>query len=138
MIVLDTNVISEPMTPRADPRVVAWLNRQDPKQLYTTAVNLAELLKGLATMPDGQRKRGLEEALFAFRQKFSHAILPFDEAAADALTVLTLQAKSKNYTLPVADSFVAAIATAHGYTVATRDVEPFIAAGVPVVNPWES
>jgi predicted nucleic acid-binding protein len=75
--------------------------------------------------------------MLAFRPKFSHTILPFDAAAADALTMLTLRAKAKKYTLPVADSFVAAIASADGYTVATRDVEPFQAAGVPVINPWK-
>ena len=32
---------------------------------------------------------------------------------------------------------IAAIAKVHGFAVATRDVRPFRAAGVPVVNPWE-
>ena len=37
-----------------------------------------------------------------------------------------------------ADGQIAAIAKVHGFAVATRDVEPFVAAGVPVVNPWEA
>jgi toxin FitB len=34
----------------------------------------------------------------------------------------------------MADGQIAAIAAVHGFTVATRDSAPFIAAGVPVVE----
>jgi hypothetical protein len=37
----------------------------------------------------------------------------------------------------MADCQVAAIASVHGFAVATRDTAPFLAAGVPVINPWE-
>ncbi|MGA7537774.1 MAG: hypothetical protein WBW93_03295 [Steroidobacteraceae bacterium] len=39
--------------------------------------------------------------------------------------------------ISMADGQIAAIAAVHGFTVATRDTDPFVAAGVPVVNPWE-
>jgi predicted nucleic acid-binding protein len=39
--------------------------------------------------------------------------------------------------LPVADGQIAAIAKVYGFAVATRDVAPFRAAGVAVINPWE-
>jgi hypothetical protein len=32
---------------------------------------------------------------------------------------------------------IAAIALAHGFAVATRDIAPFRAAGVDVIDPWE-
>jgi predicted nucleic acid-binding protein len=32
---------------------------------------------------------------------------------------------------------IAGIASAHGLAVATRDVTPFIASGVSVINPWD-
>ena len=35
------------------------------------------------------------------------------------------------------DAFIAAIALANGFAVATRDTGPFEAAGVTVINPWE-
>ena len=38
----------------------------------------------------------------------------------------------------MADSYIAAIARAKGLIVATRDTQPFAAAGVPVINPWEA
>jgi toxin FitB len=37
-----------------------------------------------------------------------------------------------------ADSYIAAIAKAKGLTVATRDTQPFEAAGVTVINPWKT
>jgi predicted nucleic acid-binding protein len=56
MIILDTNVVSEPTKPEADPIVIEWLDRQSPETLYLTTVNLAELLEGIALMPAGRRK----------------------------------------------------------------------------------
>ncbi len=53
MIVLDTNVISEPLKPLADPAVLRWLDSQDPETLYLTATNLAEILIGIALLPVG-------------------------------------------------------------------------------------
>jgi predicted nucleic acid-binding protein len=38
---------------------------------------------------------------------------------------------------PLADAFIAAIALANGFTVATRDTRPLEAAGVTAINPWE-
>jgi len=37
----------------------------------------------------------------------------------------------------VADGQITAIAVVHGFIMATRDIVPFVAAGVPVINPWE-
>ena len=48
MIILDTNVVSEPLKPRPDTTVLAWLDRQAPEALYLTAVSVAELLDGKA------------------------------------------------------------------------------------------
>lgn len=56
MIILDTNVVSEPMKPAGDPAVRAWLDRQVAETLYLTATSLAELLVGLEILPDGKRK----------------------------------------------------------------------------------
>jgi predicted nucleic acid-binding protein len=138
MIILDTNVFSEPTKPTADARVEAWFDRQRRESLHITAINLAELLEGIAILPEGRRKQvlsvGLEKQL-AFL--ITTPILAFDQKAAHAYAELIVRAKANRYTLPIADAQIAAIAKVHGYAVATRDVEPFLAAGVPVINPWE-
>jgi predicted nucleic acid-binding protein len=138
MIVLDTNVISEPLKPRADQAVIRWLDSQDPETLYLTATNLAEILIGIALLPAGKRKRGMEPAMQSLLAKlFADRFLSFDREAAIAFALLGSRAAAKGYSISVADCQIAAIAAVHRFTVATRDTAPFLAAGVPVVNPWE-
>jgi predicted nucleic acid-binding protein len=139
MIILDTNVISEPLKPRADPAVIQWLDAQDPGTLYLTAVNLAEVLIGIALLPVGKRKRGMELAAQSLLVKlFANRFLSFDREAAIAFSLLGSRAAAKGYPISVADCQIAAIAAVHGFTVATRDTAPFLAAGVPIINPWKS
>jgi predicted nucleic acid-binding protein len=138
MIILDTNVISEPTKPNGNVRVATWLDAQDMQTLFVTSINLAELMAGIAMLPAGKRKQALRNALDRFFfQRIVTPILPFDREAAMAHAAVLLHAKAKRYRLPVADAQIAAIAKVHGFAVATRDGAPFRAAGVAVVNPWE-
>jgi predicted nucleic acid-binding protein len=138
MIILDTNVASEPMKPQSNLMVADWLDRQKAGTLYLTAVNLAELMAGIEMAPEGRRRQGLIRSLALLRVQVAPEILPFDEAAATSYASIAAQAKRNRYTFSIPDGQIAAIAASHGYIVATRDVEPFLAAGVPVINPWES
>ena len=137
MIVLDTNVVSEPIKPKGNPAVQAWLDQQLAETLYLTATSLSELLVGIEILPDGKRKEGLGAALAELLAGlFESRILPFDQQAAMAYGPLVGRARADGRIITVADGQIAAIAAVHGFTVATRDTEPFEAAGVPVVNPW--
>ena len=137
MIILDTNVVSEPMKAHANPAVAAWLDRQAAETLYLTAVNLAELLFGVETMPAGKRREGVGAALAALLSKlFGARILPFDEDAARTYATLVARARASGLALSVADAQIAAIAAARGFAVATRNTAPFVAAGVPIFDPW--
>ena len=139
MIILDTNVVSEPMRANANPAVHAWLDRQIAETLFLTTTSLSELLVGIELLPSGRRRGGLASALAEILEKlFGARILPFDRTAAVAYVPLIGKARNAGRTVSVGDAQIAAIATVHGFTVATRDTEPFLAAGVPVINPWES
>lgn len=139
MIVLDTNVISEPMKRGGSRSVREWLDRQAAETLYLTATSLSELLVGLEILPAGKRKKGLEGALSdLLAELFGSRILPFDQEAALAYAPLVGRARLAGRALSVADAQIAAIATVHGFIVATRDIAPFEIAGVPVINPWEA
>jgi predicted nucleic acid-binding protein len=139
VIILDTNVISEPMKAGADPRVAEWLDRQAAETLYLTATNLAEVLTGIELLPEGRRKRGLSAAMQELlAELFGARFLEFDQEAAVAYSMLVSRATAKGYAISVADGQIAAIAAVHGFTVATRDTGPFLAAGIAVVNPWVS
>lgn len=137
MIVLDTNVISEAMKPDSDPAVRAWLNEQSAETLYLTTVTLAELMFGIAALPNGKRKEMLSEALDGLMALFRGRILPFDADAASKYAELAVTARTAGRGFPVPDGYIAAIAVSQGYQVASRDMAPFEATNVGVVNPWE-
>jgi toxin FitB len=136
MIVLDTDVVSEPMKPGANSAVLAWLDQQVADTLYLTATSLAELLVGIQALPDGKRKAGLDAALTELMVGlFGPRLLPFDQRAAMACAPLVSRARAAGHAISVADGQIASIAAVHGFAVATRDTAPFLAAGVPVINP---
>ncbi|MFJ4294323.1 type II toxin-antitoxin system VapC family toxin [Cupriavidus sp. NPDC089707] len=138
MIVLDTNVVSEAMKPEPSPSVRAWLNEQAAETLFLSSVTLAGLLYGIGTLAPGRRKAALEGALEGLLVLFGERVLPFDIEAARCYAELATRARAAGRGFPTPDGYIAAIATAHRYTVATRDTSPFQAAGVPVINPWEA
>jgi predicted nucleic acid-binding protein len=137
MIVLDTNVISEPLRPHCSETVTAWLDAQAAETLYITAINAAELWAGVALLPEGARKRALESSLADLLDRlFGGRLLDFDRRAARAYAEIARKTAAAGVHLPLADGLIAAIAQAHGFAVATRDTAPFRAAGIEVINPW--
>jgi len=137
MIIVDTNVLSEPLKTGGDPAVAAWLDRQDIDVLYLTTVNLAELLLGIELMPLGSRRSRLEARIGTVIGTFGEdRTLAFDARAARLFALLVARARNAGHAIGVADGQIAAIAAVHGFAVATRDTAPFIAAGVPVIDPW--
>ncbi|HEY0795621.1 MAG TPA: type II toxin-antitoxin system VapC family toxin [Acidisarcina sp.] len=137
MIILDTNVISEPTKQRGNPAVHAWLDRQMTETLYITATSLSELLTGIELIQAGKRKDILAASVTALIDRlFGSRVLAFDQQAAGNYAKVVGRTRSNGYTISVTDAQIAAIAAIHGFTVATRDTAPFLAAGTPVLNPW--
>ena len=138
MIVLDTNVVSEAMKQTPDAAVLDWLNRQSAETLYLTSITVAELMFGIAVLPAGRRKKALGQTLDGLTKLFRNRILPFDFDAAARYAELASAARARGKGLPQSDGYIAAIAVAQGFIVATRDTAPFEAAGVRVINPWKA
>jgi toxin FitB len=136
MIVLDTNVVSEAMKPEPNAAVSDWLNQQAAETLYVSSITLAELLFGIAALPSGKRKNMLKQALEGLLNLFQDRILPFDTEAARHYAELAVKAKNSGRGFPTPDGYIAAIAASNSFIVASRDVAPFEAAGVLVINPW--
>jgi predicted nucleic acid-binding protein len=137
VILLDTNVVSEPMRQRPDRNVLAWLDAQAAESLYLSAVSLAELLLGIESLPTGKRRRALATALDKqIVALFGERIVPFDLAAAEAYAKIVTRARRHGHSIAVADAQIAAIAASRQFSVATRDEAPFQAAGILVINPW--
>ena len=136
MILVDTNVISEPMK-GGDPRIAAWLDRQAAETLFISTVSVAEILFGVAALPAGKRRTRLAEAFESeILSLFEGRIMSFDLPAARAYAAVMSGAQARGLSLSVSDGQIAAIAVANELLVATRDEAPFNAAGVKTVNPW--
>jgi predicted nucleic acid-binding protein len=137
MILIDTNVLSETMKATPEQSVVAWLDAQFAETLYMSSVSYAELLLGVAILPEGRRKAELAAALSGqVAAFFGTRLLPFDAKAAGAFAATMSRARAEGQAVGFADGQIAAIALAHDLTVATRDTAPFEAAGLRAINPW--
>lgn len=136
MILLDTNVVSEAMKPEPHPSVRDWLDAQAAETLFLASVTVAELLFGIGALPKSKRKDRLAAALDGVLDLFAARILPFDTAAARRYADLAVKAPTIGRGFPTPDGYIAAIAAAHGFTVASRDTSAFTAAGLRVIDPW--
>ena len=137
MIVLDTNVVSELMRITPQPEVLAWLDDQPTSTLFVTTITEAEILTGIAILPDGGRRRGLTAAVErALGVLFAERILSFDSASAHAYASIAAARRAAGNPISQADCQISAVARSRGASVATRDVKGFRDCGIEVINPW--
>ena len=137
MILLDTNVVSEPLKRSPEPRVTAWLDAQVVDTLYLPSTGLAELLAGLERLPDGTRKQALLHGLTELiSMMIGPRVTPFDRLCAEVYSKLAVTAGAKGVVVSSGDGQIAAIAAVNGFIVASHDTSPFRAMGVPVIDPW--
>ena len=137
MIVLDTNVLSEPLKTRPDLKVLAWLDAQAAKTLYMSTISYAELRFGVLKMPDGKRRNDLAAQIERAMELFKDRMLEFNVKAAEQLAQIGARCKEIGKPATAPDAYIAAIAAASGFSVATRNVDHFKHTGVRVINPWE-
>ena len=137
MILLDTNVISELMREHPEPAVSAWLDEQPEQELWTASVILAELLSGIDMMPAGRRQKALRDAVEGMiAEDFRGRIVDFDLPAARQYGKILATRRNMGRPIREFDAQIAAIASVHRATLATRDVNNFVACGLNVLNPW--
>ena len=137
MIILDTNVISEIMRPVPDSHVIGWLQAQPLKQVFTTVIAEAELLKGIELMPSGKRHALLQAVEQYLMLDMGNRILPFDRAAARWFAIIFSQRKAKGRPITPLDTQIAAIARSHTATLATRNTRDFEGCGIHLIDPWQ-
>jgi toxin FitB len=137
MIVLDTNVLSEPMRIRPHEAVVAWMTDQPLADTFVTAVSEAEMRYGYELLPAGRRRELLKQQIdVVFGERFKGRVLSFDSAAAAILARIVAEAGHPVDEIDLFDAQLAAIALAHGAIVATRNTSHFAIYGVDLIDPW--
>ena len=139
MIVLDTPIVSELMRDRPRADVLGWLDEQPTRALFVTAVTEAEVLTGIAILPEGRRKRILADAAArAFGGLLSGRVLPFDSAAAQTYSVIAADRRAAGRPISQSDGQIAAIARSRNMAIATRNVRDFEDMGIDLIDPWTS
>ncbi len=137
MIVLDSNVISELMRAEPHPKVLAWVAAQPRALLYTTRINQAEVLYGIAALPEGRRRGALASAAVAiFDEDMAGRILSFGAAAAAHYAGVVAARRRAGRPIEGFDALIAATARAAGASVATRDTAGFADCGLALIDPW--
>lgn len=139
MIVLDTNVLSELMRPEPSPTVLAWVAAQPRAMLHATSVSQAEILYGIAALPEGRRRRNLAAAAEAvFEEDLAGRVLGFGPAAAPHYARIVADRRRVGRPIEAFDALIAATALAAGASMATRDVGGFTGCGLTLVDPWRA
>lgn len=134
---VDTNVVSEWMSPSPDPRAMAWLRDVDEDTVFVSAITMGELRHGVERLPRGRKRSRLDDWLSGeFTSRFDGRILHVDLAVADMWGRITARGKASGRQLQPADGLIAATALCHDLTVITRNVKDFEPSGVAVIDPW--
>jgi toxin FitB len=136
MIIIDTNVVSELMRRSPAEVVRDWVQAQAGRDVYTTAVTVAEIRYGIERLPTGRRQATLRAAAVEIFSTFEDKILPFDAAAAEQYALLVNARDKMGRPIDGFDGQIAGICRSHGSDLATRNVADFEHTGVTVINPW--
>lgn len=138
MFLLDTNVISEQLRSAPSKLVLNWLNEQPLEILFLSSMTVAELRAGIALMPEGKRQEALRDNIeHKILPLFIGRILPFNHSCSKAYAEVISTSKRNGSGIATADAIIASTAKEASLTVATRDTNPFLAAEIKVINPWE-
>ena len=137
MILVDTCLISELMRLSPDQAVLDWFGSRDATDLYLSAIAEAELRRGAAILPEGNRRKSLVVEIDAMiAEDFAGRVLPFDSAAAVAFAAIFARRHAAGRPIGFADCQIAGVARSRGFAVATRNVRDFEDIGLEIVNPW--
>lgn len=135
---LDTCVVAELRKPGGHAGVRDAVAQFVPDDLFVSTLTIGEIVKGVALLADGRKKRALASWLIAFEQQFRDRILPVDHDAARMWGEISARLQRKGTPIPVIDGLIAATALSRGFHIMTRNTRDFAATGVLVIDPWSA
>lgn len=137
-LILDTNVISEMVAARPNPKVIEWIQTVDSNQAFLSVIAVGEIMKGIEKLPASERKAALElwlrEDLLV---RFENQLLPIDHQTMLVWGRLVARLDSIGRPISAIDSLLAATALQWEYTLVTRNTSHFQNTGIELLNPWE-
>ena len=136
---IDTNVVSEMMRPRPEPRVAAFLDSVADEGLGMASITVWEILDGIGRLAPGRRREDLARRFQSLLDDlFEDRIVDWSLADAQACARIMETKRRRGEPLDdhVPDAFLAAAAARRGLAVATRNAGEFRNTGVEVADPW--
>lgn len=136
---LDTNVVSETVKAKPEPRVLEWLKGQTPAELFLASQTIGELVRGARKVKEKARRERFETWIEDdLCLQFENRILAFDDAAARVWGRLMGDGDREGRTPPAADTQIAAVAIDRKLVLVTRNVQDFQQFDLDVLNPWDA
>lgn len=132
---VDTDVICQPAKRRGDPRVVAWLEREQ-ERCYTSAIVIAQLAYWVRTK-EGRQRQVLQAWLRRLVDAMHGRIHGFNVSVAHVWAEQEHQLEKAGRRMPIEDSSIAATARRHGLTIATGNERDLRRPGLKVFNPFK-
>lgn len=134
---LDTNIISETVRPKPDQRVIYWLQRQFPEELFLCAMTIGELMRGACKVKETPRRDKLTQWIKEdLGQQFEGRVLPFDAASAKIWGELMGNGDRTGVPPSAFDAQIAAVAIERGLVLVTRNISDFERFDLELLNPW--
>jgi tRNA(fMet)-specific endonuclease VapC len=135
---LDTNVISELIARQPNQRVIAWVGSVDESLLYLSVITIGEIKRGIERLPASPRKESLAEWLTAdLLERFQDRIVLLDIETLLTWGELAARLEALGRPMSAFDSLIAAQSLHGDFTLVTRNIADFEAAGVSRFDPFK-
>jgi prevent-host-death family protein len=99
-VLLDTCALSELRLPKPDAGVAGAIAELHNDDLFVSAITIGEIVKGVALLPDGQKKRILQSWLRTLERDYGDRLLPVDLETCRMWGELTAAAQKAGRTIP--------------------------------------
>jgi predicted nucleic acid-binding protein len=130
---LDTNIISELRKPKPHGAVLAWLQGTDDKQLFVSAVTMAEIQAGIEITREQDSIKAQQIEVWLDAVASTYNMLPMDASTFRIWARLMHKTSNTLYE----DGMIAATAKANNLTVVTRNIADYRSFGVKLFNPFD-
>lgn len=138
MIILDTNVLSELMRPTPDVAVGSWSDAVPAEDQHITTITVAEVRYGIARLPSGRRREGLQRSADRNFATYLTRTLSLDIPAAALFGDIVVERARLGRPISTFDALLASIVRSYEARLATRNTDDFTGLGLDLVNPWDA
>jgi toxin FitB len=135
-VLLDTCTLAELRLPKGHPSVKSAVAEILDADLYLSVLTVGEVIKGIALLAAGRKKRNLTTWLISLENQFGDRILAVDIETARIWGEMMARAQKRGIIIPGTDGLLAATALRHGLHVMTRNTRHFEASGALIIDPW--